>query len=79
MGIRIVRKNSNGAPALVQTPPVKMINLKHDDCRWPIDTDSGYLFCGAQTYDKVYCPHHHHRAIQHKKLKPLEAMLGKIL
>jgi hypothetical protein len=42
---------------------VGLFGLTTETCRWPIQDSPAYLFCGAQTLDKLpYCPIHFSRA-----------------
>ena len=48
-----------------------LVMLGAHDCRWPIndaDRDEAHLFCAGTTESgKSFCPHHHHRAFDHRR------------
>jgi GcrA cell cycle regulator len=49
--------------ALADSRPVSLVDLEAGMCRWPIGTDSPYLFCGCQVVPgKSYCGTHVERA-----------------
>jgi len=48
---------------LADSKPVSLLELEAGMCRWPIGTDSPYLFCGCQVIPgKSYCGTHVERA-----------------
>lgn len=47
-------------PTAFECRPVPLMDLKHGDCRWPVNTPArgeSYLFC-ANPADGSYCQHH---------------------
>lgn len=59
------------APDPEYTVAKPMLLLGAHDCRWPIndaDRDETHLFCaGTKESGKSFCPHHHHRAFDHRR------------
>jgi len=59
------------APDPEHTVAKPMLLLGANDCRFPIndaEPDEIHLFCSATTESgKSFCPHHHHRAFDHRR------------
>lgn len=65
------KQSSAVAPDPEYTVAKPMLLLGAHDCRWPIndaDRDEQHLFCAAtKESGKSFCPHHHHRAFDHRR------------
>lgn len=56
-------KSAPTPPAImvVNHDPIPLMSLTKSSCRWPVDTDTGIMFCGRHT-ERIYCDEHHARA-----------------
>jgi hypothetical protein len=53
---------AKGHPHL-DRPPVALLDLQHDHCRWPVTERPPHMFCGASKWGgSSYCEHHTARA-----------------
>jgi GcrA cell cycle regulator len=44
-----------------------LVDLKSDECRFPLDNGHPFMFCAASTHKaSAYCSHHHFRAYRKK-------------
>lgn len=50
----------NNEPTAPHSPPITLLDLRSDTCRWPVDSPTGpLLYCGAPAaIERPYCPYH---------------------
>ena len=69
-GFHALRQGEKEAPQFFENealPPnqrKRLVDLQHDECRWPSETVDGFFFCAATVVDagSPYCSRHHRRA-----------------
>lgn len=70
LSFRADRKIPTSKPVIPMAPEpdarnLTVLELKRNDCRWPVTADSPYLFCGHPKADgSSYCAHHNNIAVK---------------